>query len=89
MRGGPLTRSVRQRRFGGWRTTFHRDPRSHPAKGQRRWRREIADTLKAKVGEQDTIYLIARAGESGPPLAAARVSMGAFPLPFGLDSTWP
>lgn len=48
---------------------------------------EIADALKAKIGEQDTIYLIARAGESGPPLAAARVTMGTFPLPFSLNDS--
>jgi cytochrome c-type biogenesis protein CcmH len=48
---------------------------------------QIADELKAQVGEQDTIYLIARAGESGPPLAAARVAMGTFPLPFSLNDS--
>lgn len=48
---------------------------------------EIADALKAQVGEEDTIYLIARAGDTGPPLAAARVAMGAFPLPFTLNDS--
>jgi len=48
---------------------------------------EVAEALKARVGEADTIYLIARAGESGPPLAAARVTMGAFPLPFSLNDS--
>jgi cytochrome c-type biogenesis protein CcmH len=48
---------------------------------------EIADALKEKIDEQDTIYLIARAGESGPPLAAARVTMGTFPLPFSLNDS--
>jgi cytochrome c-type biogenesis protein CcmH len=48
---------------------------------------EIADALRPQVGAQDTIYLIARAGESGPPLAAARVTMGKFPLPFSLNDS--
>jgi cytochrome c-type biogenesis protein CcmH len=48
---------------------------------------EVAEALRARVGEADTIYLIARAGESGPPLAAARVAMGAFPLPFSLNDS--
>ena len=48
---------------------------------------EIADALRAKIGAQDTIYLIARAGESGPPLAAARLAVGAFPLPFSLNDS--
>lgn len=48
---------------------------------------EVAEALKTQVGEADTIYLIARAGESGPPLAAARMTMGAFPLPFSLNDS--
>jgi len=47
----------------------------------------VAPELQAQVGAQSTIYLIARAGESGPPLAAARVAMGAFPLQFSLDDS--
>jgi len=48
---------------------------------------DVAEALKSRVGNQDTIYLIARAGESGPPLAAARVTMNRFPLSFSLDDS--
>jgi len=48
---------------------------------------DVAAALKSRVGNQDTIYLIARAGESGPPLAAARVTMDRFPLAFSLDDS--
>lgn len=48
---------------------------------------EVATALQARVGGQSTVYLIARAGESGPPLAAARVAMGPFPLRFKLDDS--
>jgi cytochrome c-type biogenesis protein CcmH len=48
---------------------------------------EVAEALQSRVGSQDTIYLIARAGESGPPLAAARVTMDRFPLSFSLDDS--
>ena len=48
---------------------------------------DVAEALKSRVGNQDTIYLIARAGESGPPLAAARVTMDRFPLAFSLDDS--
>jgi cytochrome c-type biogenesis protein CcmH len=48
---------------------------------------DVASALQSRVGAQSTIYLIARAGESGPPLAAARVAMGPFPLQFSLDDS--
>jgi cytochrome c-type biogenesis protein CcmH len=48
---------------------------------------EVAAALQSRVGNQDTIYLIARAGEGGPPLAAARIKMGQFPLSFSLDDS--
>lgn len=48
---------------------------------------DVAAALQSRVGDQHTIYLIARAGDSGPPLAAARVKMGQFPLPFSLDDS--
>jgi cytochrome c-type biogenesis protein CcmH len=48
---------------------------------------EVAAALQSRIGNQDTIYLIARAGESGPPLAAARIKMGQFPLSFSLDDS--
>jgi cytochrome c-type biogenesis protein CcmH len=48
---------------------------------------ELAADLQSRVSGQHTIYLIARAGESGPPLAAARLPVGAFPLTFSLDDS--
>jgi cytochrome c-type biogenesis protein CcmH len=48
---------------------------------------EVATALQPRIGDQATVYLIARAGESGPPLAAARVAMGPFPLRFSLDDS--
>lgn len=48
---------------------------------------DVAAALQPRLGAQSTIYLIARAGESGPPLAAARVAMGPFPLQFSLDDS--
>jgi cytochrome c-type biogenesis protein CcmH len=48
---------------------------------------EVAAALQSRIGNQDTIYLIARAGEGGPPLAAARIKMGQFPLSFSLDDS--
>jgi cytochrome c-type biogenesis protein CcmH len=48
---------------------------------------DVAAALQSRVGDQHTIYLIARAGEGGPPLAAVRVKMGQFPLPFSLDDS--
>jgi cytochrome c-type biogenesis protein CcmH len=48
---------------------------------------DVAAALQSRVGSQDTIYLIARAGEGGPPLAATRVKVGQFPLSFSLDDS--
>lgn len=48
---------------------------------------DLAPELKAQLGPQSTVYLIARDGQSGAPLAAARVALGAFPLPFRLDDS--
>ncbi len=48
---------------------------------------DVATALKPRLDAQSTLYLIARAGESGPPLAAARVAMGPFPLQFSLDDS--
>ena len=48
---------------------------------------DVAAALKSRVGNQDTIYLIARAGEGGPPLAAARMAINQFPLSFSLDDS--
>lgn len=48
---------------------------------------ELAPALRSRVGTQSTLYVIARAGEGGPPLAAARVTLGSFPIQFKLDNT--
>jgi cytochrome c-type biogenesis protein CcmH len=48
---------------------------------------ELADALKARVGAQYTVFVLARAGEGGPPLAAVRTPMGALPLSFKLDDS--
>lgn len=48
---------------------------------------DVATALKPRMGGQNTIYLIARAGEGGPPVAAARFVMGSFPLQFSLDDS--
>jgi cytochrome c-type biogenesis protein CcmH len=48
---------------------------------------DIAPELRAQVGPQSVLYLIARDGERGPPVAAARVAMGEFPLQFQLDDS--
>ena len=48
---------------------------------------DVAAALRSRVGAQSTVYLIARAGESGPPLAATRVAVGPFPLQFRLDNS--
>jgi cytochrome c-type biogenesis protein CcmH len=46
---------------------------------------DVAPEIRAQIRPESTLFLIARDGPSGPPLAAARVTMGDFPLPFRLD----
>ena len=48
---------------------------------------EVAAALRSRVDAKSTLYVIARAGEGGPPLAAARVTLGPFPIQFRLDNT--
>ena len=48
---------------------------------------EVAPELQSKVRPESVVYLIARDGESGPPLAAARMNMAAFPMRFRLDDS--
>lgn len=48
---------------------------------------ELADALKARVGAQYTVFVLARAGAGGPPLAAVRAPMAPLPLAFNLDDT--
>jgi cytochrome c-type biogenesis protein CcmH len=48
---------------------------------------EVADALRPRIGQQYTVFVLARAGEGGPPLAAMRVPMGSLPMPFNLNDS--
>ena len=48
---------------------------------------ELAAALKDKVRPEDTIFLFARAGENGPPLAVMKARASALPLDFVLDDS--
>jgi cytochrome c-type biogenesis protein CcmH len=48
---------------------------------------ELAAALKDKVRPEDTIFLFARAGENGPPLAVMKARASALPLVFVLDDS--
>lgn len=48
---------------------------------------DLAPALKAQLGPQSTVYLIARDSQSGAPLAAARIALGDFPVSFRLDDS--
>ncbi len=46
---------------------------------------DIAPALKAKVSATDVVFLFARAGNGGAPVAALRSTAGSFPLEFELS----
>lgn len=46
---------------------------------------DVKAELKDKVQPTDTVYIIARKGEAGPPLAVKRVATPTFPLTFELN----
>lgn len=48
---------------------------------------EIAPALKAKLASGDTVFLFARPGTSGAPVAALRSTGGSLPLQFKLDDS--
>ncbi len=48
---------------------------------------EIAPGLKARLVDTDVLFLFARAGQSGPPVAAMRATAGKLPLEFELDDS--
>ena len=48
---------------------------------------EIAPALKARLVDTDILFLFARAGQGGPPVAALRSTAGKLPLEFELDDS--
>jgi len=48
---------------------------------------DIAPALKGKVSNKDVIFLFARTGQSGPPVAAVRVAANKLPMEFALDDS--
>lgn len=48
---------------------------------------DIAPALKSRVAATDVLFLFARAGQGGPPVAAIRASTGKFPLEFELNDS--
>ena len=48
---------------------------------------DIAPALKSKIAASDVLFLFARAGQGGPPVAAIRASAGKFPLEFELNDS--
>jgi cytochrome c-type biogenesis protein CcmH len=48
---------------------------------------DIAPALKSKLAASDVLFLFARAGQGGPPVAAIRASAGKFPLEFELNDS--
>ncbi|MFZ5483338.1 MAG: c-type cytochrome biogenesis protein CcmI [Pseudomonadota bacterium] len=46
---------------------------------------DVAPALKAKVKPEDVVFLFARPGEGGAPVAAIRATAGKFPLEFELS----
>jgi cytochrome c-type biogenesis protein CcmH len=48
---------------------------------------DIAPALKGKVSGKDVIFLFARTGQSGPPVAAVRAAANKLPLEFELDDS--
>ncbi len=46
---------------------------------------DLAPALKAKAKPEDIVFLFARAGDSGAPVAAIRANAGKFPLEFELN----
>jgi cytochrome c-type biogenesis protein CcmH len=48
---------------------------------------DIAPALKSKLAASDVLFLFARAGQGGPPVAAVRASAGKLPLEFELNDS--
>ncbi len=45
---------------------------------------DVAPELAAQVGPGDSLFIAARKGQGGPPLAVARLSLAPFPIAFEL-----
>jgi cytochrome c-type biogenesis protein CcmH len=48
---------------------------------------DIAPALKGKVSDKDVVFLFARSGQGGPPVAAIRAQAVKFPLEFELNDS--
>jgi cytochrome c-type biogenesis protein CcmH len=48
---------------------------------------DIAPALKSRLSSSDTVFLFARPGNSGAPVAAIRSDAGSLPLEFNLDDS--
>jgi cytochrome c-type biogenesis protein CcmH len=48
---------------------------------------DIAPALKARIAATDVLFLFARPGQSGPPVAAVRVNASQLPFEFELDDS--
>lgn len=48
---------------------------------------DIAPALKSRLAASDVLFLFARAGQGGPPVAAIRASVGQLPLAFELNDS--
>lgn len=48
---------------------------------------DIAPALKARLAATDILFLFARTGQGGPPVAAIRATAGQLPLEFELDDS--
>ena len=48
---------------------------------------DIAPALKSRLAASDVLFLFARAGQGGPPVAAIRASAGKLPLEFELNDS--
>ncbi|MFZ3175999.1 MAG: c-type cytochrome biogenesis protein CcmI, partial [Thiobacillus sp.] len=48
---------------------------------------DVAPALKSGLADTDVLFLFARSGPGGPPVAAIRASAGQLPLEFVLDDS--
>ncbi len=48
---------------------------------------DIAPALKSKITDKDVLFLFAKPGQSGPPVAAIRGNVGKFPVEFELNDS--